>query len=133
LLQSGVKIEGLQAGGGAPAPKKVVYGNKKVKPAPGVKDTSTVASSERAPSPPPDSVPASPAVAPASTSKDDWDASSDGEPPVVDSKPDVAPGVKDDWDASSEEETPAANPPKAEEPAKPSAGKIALAIIIMIY
>ncbi|KAB5593240.1 Translation initiation factor 5B [Ceratobasidium theobromae] len=116
LLQSGVKIEGLQAGSGAS--KKVVYGGRKKKPAP-TKDSSTVASSERAPSPPPESIPASPSVAPVSTSKDDWDASSEEEPPVVETKPATAPGVKDDWDASSEEEkAPVQPPPKVEEPAK---------------
>ncbi|CCO37330.1 Eukaryotic translation initiation factor 5B Short=eIF-5B [Rhizoctonia solani AG-1 IB] len=109
LLQSGVKIEGLQSGGGGGAtPKKVVYGNKKKKPAPGPKDTSTVASSERAPSPRPESTPASPAVAPATAvSKDDWEASSDEEPVADETKPTAAPDVKDDWDASSEEEAPA--------------------------
>lgn len=121
LLQSGVKIEGLQTGGGAggSAPKKVVYGNKKKKPAPGPKDTSTVASSERAPSPPPESVPGSPAVAPASAAKDDWDASSEEEAPAPAA---AAAGVKDDWDASSEEEAPPAKPaPKAKEPENPAA------------
>ncbi|KAJ1308396.1 hypothetical protein OPQ81_004102 [Rhizoctonia solani] len=123
LLQSGVKIEGLQSGGGAgSATKKVVYGSKKKKPAPGPKDSSTVASSERAPSPPPEPTPASPAVAPEDTAaKDDWDATSDEESPAVETKPAAAPGVKDDWDASSEEETPPTKPePKVEAPEKPA-------------
>ncbi|KAG8763881.1 hypothetical protein FRC11_010001 [Ceratobasidium sp. 423] len=122
LLQSGVKIEGLQSSGGAgSAPKKVVYGSKKKKPAPGPKDSSTVASSDRAPSPPPESTPASPAVAPANTAaKDEWDASSDEEPPAIEAKPAAAPGVKDDWDASSEEEAPPKPEPKDEAPMKPT-------------
>ncbi|CAE6451660.1 unnamed protein product [Rhizoctonia solani] len=121
LLQSGVKIEGLQSGGGAGStPKKVVYGSKKKKPAAGPKDSSTVASSERAPSPP-GSTPASPAVMPANAvAKDEWDASSDEEPPAAEAKPAVASGVKDDWDASSEEEASPTKPePKDEAPAKP--------------
>ncbi|CAE6404362.1 unnamed protein product [Rhizoctonia solani] len=124
LLQSGVKIEGLQSGGGSGAtPKKVVYGNKKKKQAPGPKETSTVASSERAPSPPPESTPASPAAAPVNTaSKDDWDASDDDNPAAVEAKPTTAPDVKDDWDASSEEESPAKPEPKVEVPAKAAPG-----------
>ncbi|EUC67517.1 translation initiation factor 5B [Rhizoctonia solani AG-3 Rhs1AP] len=123
LLQSGVKIEGLQSGGAAGStPKKVVYGNKKKKPAPGPKDSSTVASSERALSPPVQSTPASPAVAPTNaTGKDDWDASSDDEP-AVEAKPSAAPDVKDDWDASSGEEAPPTkSKPKVE--AASTAGK----------
>lgn len=59
-----------------------------------------------------------------STSKDDWDASSEEEPPVVETKPATAPGVKDDWDASSEEEkAPVQPPPKVEEPAKRAPSK----------
>ncbi|KAL5637144.1 hypothetical protein ACGC1H_000957 [Rhizoctonia solani] len=124
LLQSGVKIEGLQSGGAtASTPKKVVYGNKKKKPAPGPKDGSTVASSERALSPPAESTPASPAVAPASSAaKDDWDASSDEEP-AVQAKPPAAPDVKDDWDASSEEEAPATKSKPKVEAAPAAAGK----------
>ncbi|KAH7344044.1 hypothetical protein B0J17DRAFT_645130 [Rhizoctonia solani] len=125
LLQSGVKIEGLQSGGGVgSAPKKMVYGNKKKKPAPGPKDSSTVASSERAPSPPPGSTPASPAVAPDNAgAKDDWDASSEEEPPAAEAKPAAAPDVKDDWDASSEEETSSKPKAKIEASAKSAPGK----------
>ncbi|KAG8747051.1 hypothetical protein FRC10_002467 [Ceratobasidium sp. 414] len=112
LLQSGVKIEGLQSGeAGTSAPRKVVYGSKKKKPAQNQKDTSTVAGSERAPSPPPEPTPAAPTPAPASDVKDDWDASSADEAPASEAKL-AASGVKDDWDASSEEETPPAEPPK---------------------
>ncbi|KAG9092561.1 hypothetical protein FS749_015618 [Ceratobasidium sp. UAMH 11750] len=120
LLQSGVKVEGLQAGeAGASAPKKVVYGNKKKKPGQNQKDTSTVAGSERAPSPPPEPAPA---PAPANDVKDDWDASSTDEAPSPAVKP-AASGVKDDWDATSEEEeeAPRAKPAaKPQEPPKPS-------------
>ncbi|KAG9097743.1 hypothetical protein FRC06_007224 [Ceratobasidium sp. 370] len=121
LLQSGVKIEGLQSGEASPsAPKKVVYGNKKKKPGQNQKDTSTVAGSERAPSPPPEPAPATPSPAPASDVKDDWDASSADEAPAV-AKP-AASGVKDDWDATSEEEEapPAEQAAKPREPPKPS-------------
>jgi hypothetical protein len=118
LLQSGVKIEGLQSGGAsAPVSKKVVYGNKKKKPAQNQKDTSTMAGSDRAPSPP-DSAPATPAPGPASGLKDDWDASSADEAPAPDIKP--SDDVKDDWDATSEEEE---APAKAAEPTKPASGK----------
>ncbi|KAG9127764.1 hypothetical protein FRC07_009889 [Ceratobasidium sp. 392] len=122
LLQSGVKIEGLQSGeAGASAPKRVVYGNKKKKPAQNQKDSSTVAGSERGPSPPPEPAPAAPAPATPSDVKDDWDASSADEAPVPEVKP-AAGGVKDDWDATSEEEeaAPAKPAAKAQEPSKPA-------------
>ena len=111
LLASGVQIEGLQqqSGNGPPAPKKVVYGNRKKK-GPGAKDAS----------PAPESRPRSPELAsptlPAAEEvksnadedlKSDWEACSDEETKA-------AAGVKDSWDASSEEDE--ASP----EPAKPN-------------
>ncbi|KAG8776312.1 hypothetical protein FRC12_000989 [Ceratobasidium sp. 428] len=122
LLQSGVKIEGLQSGeAGASAPKKVVYGNKKKKPGQNQKDTSTVAGSERAPSPPPEPAPAPSTPTPASAGdvKDDWDASSADEAPAPEVKP-PATTVKDDWDATSEEEEGSKPTAKPQEPTKPS-------------
>ncbi|KAK7051356.1 eukaryotic translation initiation factor 5B [Paramarasmius palmivorus] len=102
LLASGVQVEGLQQGGGAP--KKVNYGARKKK-GPSTKDSS----------PAPESRPETPAPAtPVITEKplepqqpekgaekDDWDASSDEE----EAAPTVAPeSVKDSWDASSDDE-----------------------------
>ncbi|QRV72399.1 Elongation factor Tu GTP binding domain [Ceratobasidium sp. AG-Ba] len=129
LLASGVKIEGLQSGEGPSAPKKVVYGNRKKKPGQNQKDTSTVAGSERAPSPPPvEPAPASPSPAGV---KDDWDASSADEAPAPASVPEVkatTPGVKDDWDATSEEEETPVKPVAKPEPAKPVAATKAAAV-----
>ena len=108
LLASGVQIEGLQHNSAAPAPKKVVYGNRKKKgPAGGVATSS--GPTTRDPSPvreatPPAPEPPSPADEPATKAdvKDDWDASSGDE----------GEKVKDSWDASSDEEE--------EKPAVPS-------------
>ncbi|KAI0751738.1 hypothetical protein C8Q80DRAFT_1159100 [Daedaleopsis nitida] len=117
LLASGVQIEGLQQGGGAHAPKKVVYDNRKKKKGPtsaagsshpGTRDPSPVR--EKAPTPPPEPEPEpAPATpeAPSESAKDDWEANSDEEGEKGD-------GVKDSWDQSSEDE---AKPP----PAKPAA------------
>ncbi|KAJ6567397.1 hypothetical protein DFH09DRAFT_1156861 [Mycena vulgaris] len=119
LLASGVQIEGLQqaSGSGAPAVKKVVYGNRKKK-GPAAKDASPAPESRpRTPEP------IAPVVAPVVASKaepeDDWDASSAEE----DVKSPVA-GVKDSWDASSDEEDAAPPPPPpVSTPASKSAAK----------
>ncbi|KAL0949089.1 hypothetical protein HGRIS_009180 [Hohenbuehelia grisea] len=125
LLASGVQIEGLQQeAGAAPAPKKVVYGNRKKK-GPAVKDASPVPESR--PKTPEVETPPPAAEKPVEEPKDDWDASSDDEA----AKPaEPAPeGVKDDWDASSDEEpAPApkeAAPPAKSVPAKPAAAPVA--------
>lgn len=107
LLASGVQIEGLQHNG-APASKKVVYGNRKKKGPSGAAASSSPVTRE--PSPERD-ISSSPAPAPpkdleedvskVDEPKDDWDASSEDEA----SKLSVAPeAVKDDWDASSDED-----------------------------
>jgi translation initiation factor 5B len=115
LLASGVQIEGLQqaSGSGAPAVKKVVYGNRKKKgPANVAKDASPAPESRpRTPEP----VAPTPVVEPKAEAEDDWEASSAEEetaPPA---------GVKDSWDASSDEEEAAPPPPPApvSTPAKP--------------
>ncbi|KAJ7122943.1 P-loop containing nucleoside triphosphate hydrolase protein [Mycena epipterygia] len=122
LLASGVQIEGLQqaSGSGAPAVKKVVYGNRK-------KKGPTSAAKEASPAPesrPRTPEPIAPVVAPVVESKaepeEDWEASSAEE----DIKPPPT-GVKDSWDASSDEEdaTPPPPPPPASTPATKPAGK----------
>ncbi|KXN84214.1 Eukaryotic translation initiation factor 5B [Leucoagaricus sp. SymC.cos] len=138
LLASGVQIEGLQQSSGSGAPKKVVYGNRKKKPA-GQKEVSPAQS--RPQSPGPVSQPtaeASPPEAEAKSDwendsneeksaesqvgvKDSWDASGDEDEEVE------TPQVKDSWDASSDEEeapvaTPATNGKPVEEakPVKPA-------------
>jgi translation initiation factor 5B len=105
LLASGAQIEGLQAGTGAPAAKKVVYGNRKKK-GPSTKDVSPAPSRPRSPEPEPEPVttptppPEEPTAAAAIGAQDDWDTSTDDE-----AAKSVAPeGVKDSWDASSDEE-----------------------------
>ncbi|KAJ6463233.1 hypothetical protein C8R47DRAFT_1238517 [Mycena vitilis] len=126
LLASGVQIEGLQqaSGSGAPAVKKVVYGNRKKKgPANAAKEAPPAPESRpRTPEP------AAPAVAEAEAEpEDDWEASSEEETTQT------AVGVKDSWDASSDEEdaapppppvpvsTPAKSTPAKSTPAKPPA------------
>ncbi|KAH9905067.1 uncharacterized protein BXZ73DRAFT_85280 [Epithele typhae] len=114
LLASGVQIEGLQQGGSGPAPKRVVYDNRKKKKAPasaagtqtnshpGTRDPSPVR--EASPSPAPEPAPAPSAAAPEAPAseadddvKDDWEASSDEEQEKKEA-------VKDSWDADSDEE-----------------------------
>jgi len=106
LLASGAQIEGLQhAGAGAPASKKVVYGNRKKK-GPTAKDVSPASSRPRSPEPEPE--PAAPSPPPVeeptvvaeNSAKDDWDALTDDEA----AKPAAPDGVKDSWDDSSDEE-----------------------------
>ena len=115
LLASGAQIEGLQGGTGAPATKKVVYGNRKKK-GPIAKDISPASSRPRSPEPelpvaipPPAEVPI---VVTETGAPDSWDASTDDEV----TKPAVPEGVKDSWDDSSDDETkkiPAAIPKAA--------------------
>jgi len=109
LLASGVQIEGLQqqaSGSGPPAPKKVVYGNRKKK-GPATKDESPAPSRPRSPEPVQE-VKATPSPVndtqeKTGDAKSDWDASSDEEEPAQPLAP-APPSVKDDWDASSEED-----------------------------
>lgn len=131
LLASGVQIEGLQQPSGSNAPKKVVYGSRKKKPA-AQKDASPAPDS-RPRSPEPAHTPAADEAPKAEAEqevksdwenatdegekgletqvKDSWDASSDEE-----EKP-ATPEVKDSWDASSDEEAPA---PKTVADGKPA-------------
>ncbi|EDR05004.1 uncharacterized protein LACBIDRAFT_252126, partial [Laccaria bicolor S238N-H82] len=111
LLASGVQIEGLQqqSGNGPPAPKKVVYGNRKKK-GPGAKDASPAPESRpRSPELASPILPVAEEVKPNADEdlKSDWEASSDEETKA-------AAGVKDSWDASSDDGE--ASP----EPAKPN-------------
>lgn len=111
LLASGVQIEGLQqqSGNGPPAPKKVVYGNRKKK-GPGAKDASPAPESRpRSPELASPILPVAEEVKPDADEdlKSDWEASSDEETKA-------AAGVKDSWDASSDDGE--ASP----EPAKPN-------------
>jgi translation initiation factor 5B len=102
LLASGAQIEGLQAGTGAPAAKKVVYSNRKKK-GPTAKDVSPAPSRPRSPEPAiatPPPPPEEPTVAAATDAQDAWDASTDDEA----AKPAAPEGVKDSWDDSSDEE-----------------------------
>jgi translation initiation factor 5B len=115
LLKSGVQIEGLQAlSSGAPANKKVVYGNRK-KQGPGGGGSSAQSSpmpTSRPLSPEPTPEPTTPELTSAPTTaakgetlqttddiKSDWDASSGDE-----GKDPVDGSVKDSWDASSDDE-----------------------------
>lgn len=105
LLASGVQIEGLQQPSSG-APKKVVYDNRKKKPAvasSGTRDSTPAP--ETKPSTPEPPAPLEPEVTkPAEKADDvksDWDASSDDEKEKAPAK---AEGVKSDWDASSDEE-----------------------------
>jgi translation initiation factor 5B len=139
LLASGVQVEGLVAGGsGAPANKKVSYGNRKkdnkkgsagaavsgskdASPAPSSPATPAVSTSElpATPQPEPEAAPKEP-----EEDRDEWDASSDDE--AAKATAPVAADVKDDWDASSGEEgaaRPAAPLPK---------GKHFLAVIFSV-
>lgn len=104
LIASGAQIEGLQAGAGASAAKKVVYGNRKKK-GPSAKEISPTSSRPRSPEPQPAVItPPPPAEEPEAAAdtgaQDDWDASNDDEA----AKPTVLEGVKDSWDDSSDEE-----------------------------
>ncbi|KAJ6612153.1 hypothetical protein B0H10DRAFT_2223421 [Mycena sp. CBHHK59/15] len=119
LLASGVQIEGLQqaSGSGAPAVKKVVYGNRKKKPTNAAKEASPAPESRpRTPEP---ATPVAPPVVEAETAPaDDWDASSAEEEDIKT----AATGVKDSWDASSDEEDAKPPPPvPVLTPAKPAA------------
>ncbi|KAF8589995.1 hypothetical protein K439DRAFT_1628210 [Ramaria rubella] len=97
LLESGVKIEGLQQTVRVAAPKKVVYGNRK-KRGPAVaatKESSALLAEE---------VIVEPTEAPreeAASPKGDWEAGGDEE----DTAEDRTEDVKDSWDASSGDET----------------------------
>ncbi|KAJ7499438.1 hypothetical protein FB451DRAFT_1205448 [Mycena latifolia] len=121
LLASGVQIEGLQqaSGSGAPAVKKVVYGNRKKK-GPGPTNAAKEASPapESRPRTPEPAAPVVTAVAePKEEPEDDWEASSAEE----DVK--ASAGVKDSWDASSDEEDAAPPPPSTSTPATKPATK----------
>ncbi|KAJ7727887.1 hypothetical protein B0H16DRAFT_1677210 [Mycena metata] len=113
LLASGVQIEGLQqaSGSGAPAVKKVVYGNRKKKgPTSAAKETSPAPES-RPRTPEPATPVAAPVVEPKAEVEDDWEASSAEEDVKT-----PAAGVKDSWDASSDEEDAAPAPPPVPAP-----------------
>lgn len=101
LLASGVQIEGLQQSSGSGAPKKVVYGSRKRKPA-GQKDGSPAPESRpRSPEPAPRiAVEEAPKAEADSEAKSDWENSSEDEKKA----PEAQPEVKDSWDASSDEE-----------------------------
>ncbi|KAI6046535.1 hypothetical protein EDC04DRAFT_2864725 [Pisolithus marmoratus] len=125
LLSSGVVVEGLQQPSDVAGTtgKKVVYGNRKKKPAATGRETPITFPSSPAPSSRP--LTPEPALEPAESPiklegvKDDWDVSSGEE----ESKAVAQPGVKDSWDDSSEEET---SPPPSttkEPPKPPSASK----------
>ncbi|KAL4075578.1 hypothetical protein J3A83DRAFT_4356844 [Scleroderma citrinum] len=114
LLASGVQVEGLHqpSDTSVTGPKKVVYTNRKKKPA--VAETPSLSPSSPAPSSRPLTPEPETALEPTEESgtkvpgvKDDWDASSDEE----DGKVSVPPGVKDAWDDSSEEEAVPPKPP----------------------
>ncbi|KAJ7163844.1 hypothetical protein C8R43DRAFT_988941 [Mycena crocata] len=107
LLASGVQIEGLQqaSGSGAPAVKKVVYGNRKKKGPTSTAKEASPAPESRPRTPEPVAPVAPPSVA--EPEEDDWEASSaEEEDPKV-----PPPGVKDSWDASSDEDDVAPPPP----------------------
>lgn len=135
LLESGVKIEGLQqqqngqAAGGAP--KKVVYGSRKKKGPAQAKEEAVPErgepKSEVVSSPVVESLVVTPVQEEAA---DDWEASDTEEKKVLDDVKDswdassdeeagkkVSDGVKDSWDASSDEEK-ASQPPKPLIPTK---------------
>jgi translation initiation factor 5B len=122
LLASGVQIEGLQqaSGSGAPAVKKVVYGNRKKKgPANAAKEASPAPES-RPRTPEPVAPVVEPVVEPKAEPEDDWEASS-AEEETVKSPP---AGVKDSWDASSDEDDAPSPPPvPASTPAKSTTTK----------
>ena len=117
LLDSGVKIEGLQQqqnveSNGSSAPKKVVYGNRKKKSPAAVstKDNAVPKVEEKVEAiPPPISEPVPLPTVESSGIKDDWEASEDEE----DKAGDDISGVKDSWDASSDEDI-------VEKPVKPT-------------
>ncbi|KIK98161.1 hypothetical protein PAXRUDRAFT_134809 [Paxillus rubicundulus Ve08.2h10] len=122
LLASGVQIEGLQQqGGGAPANKKVVYGNRKRKgPAAKEKDSAPAspALESRPLTPDPVLESASPSPVPeeqADDAQDEWDVTSD----EGDSKVPEPVSAKDSWDSSSEDEESTPAPPRQ---LKPSVG-----------
>lgn len=126
LLASGVHIEGLQQSSAAPAQKKVVYGNRKKKPAPGSKGGPDAQAVSESPTPEvrspvaesPSLPPVSPTPEPEEDTKDSWDVESE-----VDETPGPADDVKSDWDASSgEDEKPAASSAPAKQSEKSSKG-----------
>ncbi|KAF7330874.1 Tr-type G domain-containing protein [Mycena venus] len=121
LLASGVQIEGLQqaSGSGAPAVKKVVYGNRKKKGPTAAKEASPAPES-RPRTPEPVAPAETPAVEPKAEPEDDWEASSAEEETAP-----APPGVKDSWDASSDEEDAPPPPPSVpvSTPAKPTPAK----------
>lgn len=127
LIASGAQIEGLQAGAGASAAKKVVYGNRKKK-GPSAKEISPTSSRPRSPEPQPAVItPPPPAEEPEAAAdtgaQDDWDASNDDEA----AKPTVLEGVKDSWDDSSDEEgrdVPAAPSPTEKAAPAPTPNKL---------
>lgn len=114
LLDSGVKIEGLQqqnaSTNDSTAPKKVVYGSRKKKgpaAAPTKAEPVTKVEKKAEVSPPLTEVPDNAVTAENNDVGDDWEVSEDEE----------NAGVKDSWDVSTDEETP--DPPKpVAEPAK---------------
>ena len=108
LLASGVQIEGLQqpSGSGAPAVKKVVYGNRKKK-GPVAKDVSPAPESrprspEQIVEKPIEPIPAN------GDAKSDWEASSDEDHDDAKAQGET---VKDSWDAPSSNDE-AENPRK---------------------
>jgi translation initiation factor 5B len=122
LLASGVQIEGLQqaSGSGAPAVKKVVYGNRKKKGPTNAAKEASPAPESRPRTPEPVAPVVEPVVEPKAELEDDWEASS-AEEETVKSPP---AGVKDSWDASSDEEDASSPPPvPASTPAKSTTTK----------
>ncbi|KAJ7265927.1 hypothetical protein B0H12DRAFT_1100146 [Mycena haematopus] len=109
LLASGVQIEGLQqaSGSGAPAAKKVVYGNRKKKGPINVAKDASPAPESRPRTPEPVAPVETPVVESKVEPEEDWEASSAEE----ETAPAAPPGVKDSWDASSDEEDAAPPPP----------------------
>ncbi|KAF9449567.1 hypothetical protein P691DRAFT_774614 [Macrolepiota fuliginosa MF-IS2] len=103
LLASGVQIEGLQQASNSGAPKKVVYGNRKKKPAT-QKDASPAPDSRpRSPEPIPAPIPA-PTAEEAPKAEVNKEVESDWEKESDEGKKAPELQVKDSWDASSDEE-----------------------------
>lgn len=104
LLDSGVKIEGLQQQNASPndstAPKKVVYGSRKKKgpAAASTKEEPVTKVEEKAEV----EVPQNAVTTENNDVGDDWEVSEDEE----------NAGVKDSWDASTDEEPPVSEPAK---------------------
>ncbi|TCD69173.1 hypothetical protein EIP91_008469 [Steccherinum ochraceum] len=122
LLASGVQIEGLQQHpSGDQSSKRVVYGNRKKKPA-SERSESKPATREHSPAPeePPAPAPAPAPVEPAPVGdvKEDWEASSDEEAAAA-----AEAKVKDSWDDDSADESTEPSPGKNTKPAQAAVQK----------